>query len=293
MKFNKFYIFAAGVALAMTSCGEGQYWDEASNPAEVYAFPKPTETLSVPADGVAPSTYEITVMRNTSGAAVTVPVIFSEVNSSGQEVSVGLLSGADEVTFPAGSNKAVYTINIADGLSAGTTYYAKISLEDPEVADNQTQVDVNPNNKTFTFSISQAINWTAAGTAEAVSDWVGNTDPISIPVQYASNVVLSGGMKLYRLVSPYWVMEPDYAEEGYNLQFYVDADNNAASFPSWQSMGEFQQGYEFFIGCPASMGCSFTNDGDVYTLNGYIAYGEGAPQAYYSPEVLVFQWSAN
>ena len=173
MKVNKFYIFAAGVALAMTSCGEGQYWDEASNPAEVYAFPKPAETMSVPADGVAPSTYEITVMRNTSGAAVTVPVIFSEVNSSGQEVSVGLLSGADEVTFPAGSNKAVYTINIADGLSAGTTYYAKISLEDPEVADNQTQVDVNPNNKTFTFSISQAINWTAAGTAEAVSEWVG------------------------------------------------------------------------------------------------------------------------
>lgn len=287
MKLNKITAsFAAFAALAMVSCSEGQYWDEASNPAQVCAFAKPAESLSIPADGTIPSTYEVTVSRSTNGAESTVPVTFKS-NSP-------LLTGAESVTFPAGSTSATYTINIASGVKAGLTYTAQLTLGQPEDAITH----VKEENLVYTFNLSQVLvlDWQDKGTALTYSySWVGNDDPIEIPVQEAVNWP-TDGQRLMRLVSPYWYLEPEYCEEGHNIQFYLDDNGDALGmYAAYQYIGESDpdNGY-FYFGCPAAYGGSFQNQGNLFVMSGVIGTAASATATTASPgwyETLAFQWS--
>lgn len=287
MKLNKITAYtAAFAALALASCTEGKYWDEASNPGEVYAFSKPAETVSVPASEEIPSSYEVVVSRNGSGAAVSVPVKFTAAQGS-----ENVLSGASEVNFEAGSNSAVYTINIAPGAKAGVNYAASLQLAQPEDA----LLHVNANNLKFSFSLSQVLvlNWVDKGSALTYSDWAANSEPVQIPVQEATNWPVDG-QRLMRLVSPYWYLEPDYADEGYNIQYYLDSEGNAAGmYAVYQEMGEeYEEGVPFWFGCPANYGGYFTNEGNIYTMSGVVGYGTSATSV--SPgwyETIMFQWS--
>ncbi|MDE6299764.1 MAG: hypothetical protein K2M10_09000, partial [Muribaculaceae bacterium] len=273
-------------------CGEGKYWEEPPRPLNVYAFAKNTESLVVPASETAPSSFDVTIRRNNPTDEVVLPLTFEEVDGQGNPVSLEVLSGPSEVVFEKGSLTATYTISIDNEMIVGgSNYSATITIDPTNATEYETQIKEDSDNLIFTFSISQAINWVSAGTASTMSAMFENEDPVDVPVEYASNVPLANGNKLMRLVSPYWYVDPESVKSGYNLQFYVDKDNNAVSFPSWQWIGFVLQGYDFFIGCPASQGCTFTNDGATFTLEGMFAYGSGAPQAYYDYETLIFTWS--
>lgn len=287
MKLNKITVYAAAfVAVALASCTEGKYWDGVSNPGDVYAFAKPAETVNIPASENIPSSYDVIISRNNSGAATSVPVTFTPAKGS-----ESVLSGASEVAFEAGSNSAVYTINIASGAKAGVNYSATIQLAQPQDA----VVHVNANNLKFSFALSQELilNWVDNGVALTYSDWAKNADPVEIPVQEATNWPVDG-QRLMRLVSPYWYLEPDYAAEGYNIQYYLDSDGNAAGmYANFQKMGEdYEEGVPLWFGCPANYGGYFSNEGAIYTMNGVVGYGTSATSVtagWY--ETIMFQWS--
>ncbi|WP_052356220.1 hypothetical protein [Bacteroides timonensis] len=90
----------------------------------------------------------------------------------------------------------------------------------------------------LTFKVMRDYNWIDAGTALVTSAWVGNTQPIEVPVQKREGVTENGSNNLYRLYSPYFIMEPEYCPtEGASIQFYVDDKFNAVELPELQAMG--------------------------------------------------------
>lgn len=89
-----------------------------------------------------------------------------------------------------------------------------------------------------TFKVMRDYTWTDAGKALVTSAWVGNTQPIEVPVQKREEISGSGSAQLYRLYSPYFIMEPDFCpHEGSSIQFYVDSNFNAVELPDVQGMG--------------------------------------------------------
>lgn len=269
-------------AVALTSCSEGQYWDGPENAGEVYGFMKPAETISVPADGTMPSTITVSLSRNNAGPEATVAV----------KCSSHTLTGPSTVTFPAGSASVDYVLTVPEGLKPGKTYTDTVSVELPK----ESLVHVNKNNLKCIINISQVLvlNWVDKGTAATLSGWAQNTEPISIPVQEATNYP-EDNVRLMRLVSPYWHLEPEVAEEGANIQFLLDKDGNAVSmYSAWQYMGEYDSdnGY-FYFGCPAAYGGSFTNEGAIFVMNGVVGtapkLGSSVSPGWY--ETLQFSWS--
>lgn len=288
MKLNKICYLAVGLVLAMTSCKEGQYWDAASNPDTVYAFPKAAATISLlPADEV-PSTYTVMITRNIAGPAVTLPVTFT-TNSE-------LLSGADEIVFEAGKLSALYTINIENDIEIGDKHTVTITLEEQEADASKTEVILPEANHKFTFTIGKDYTWQTVGEAYCMSSFAGNEEPAKVPFQQAKEYTTDGN-KLIRLLSPYYAMDPDYSEEGANIQFILGADNSAvAYYPAWQYTGESDSNGYYFLGAPEAYGCSFTNDGDVYTLDGIEATaaspnGGSLSLAYYDTFMFQLVWN--
>ncbi|MDE7443393.1 MAG: hypothetical protein K2M65_04450, partial [Muribaculaceae bacterium] len=132
--------------------------------------------------------------------------------------------------------------------------------------------------------------WENAGSAQVVSDWVGNMgdgetvapSPIGVPVQRATNYVGNG--QLYRLNSLYYYLEPDYAEEGYGIQFVLDTDGNPVKLnPAIQMMGESDPSYgDFALGCwgDGANNTFFTKDGDTYTIEAQVLCNDGTTSWY-------------
>lgn len=269
MKLNKILAsFAAVAALGLVSCSEGQYWNEASNIGDVYLFAKPAQTLTVAADDAVPSVFNVTVTRTQAGAAQTVDVEFASENPE--------LSGPASVTFEAGSITAVYPIRIdAEKIRAGLKYKATLSLAQPK----DVLLHANAGNLEFTFNLSQilVLKWEKIGTAYTLSQWAGNEDLVAIPVEECKNdPSVPEGVHYLRLVSPYYYLEPDYAQEGYNIGFYLDEDWNALEMAEdWQYMGEYddENGY-FYFGCPEKYGAQFINQGNIYLMAGVVGTAE-------------------
>lgn len=271
--------------LGLASCSEGQYWNEPSAPGQVVAFAKPAETLNIEADAEVPAVYEVTVSRNEAGAALTVPVAF--------ESSSDVLSGPESVTFEAGCLTAKYPISIASTADILTPYTATLTLEQPEDA----LLHVNAKNLTFSFNFQRTITfeWADAGMSELYSvAWVENEEGVQVPVEECTNWPVAGE-RLFRLVSPYWYLEPEYAEQGYDIAFVTDDSGNALRmYSDWQYMGEVNEGEYYFFGTPAAYGCTFTSDGNHYTMDGVVGYaasltGSIAPGWF---ETLEFLWDA-
>ncbi|MDE6335950.1 MAG: hypothetical protein K2L34_05225 [Muribaculaceae bacterium] len=282
MKLNIFKsaLFLLAIAI-FGSCSEGKYWDEPSNPGNVYAFVKPAETISVPTDGDFPSTVNVTVSRNSSVGNVSVPVVFKS-NSE-------LITGPATVEFADGSLTSTYVISLGDGLEIGVDYTANLSLEQPK----DVLLQVNSKNLSYAFKISKALSWVSAGKAAVFSDWGGNEEAAEIAVEIASNYP-SSELRLCRLVNPYKTLDPDYTSDAANLEFFITNDGNAAGMRyNWQYIGQYDEenGYYFF-GISEANGGSFTNEGDEYIMNGFMAYGATAskPDGIGWYETLSFTW---
>lgn len=282
MKFNILTIAAA--SLLMASCSEGRYWSEPEHVSNVYAFAKPAVNLSIAATEEFPTSYEVTVSRNNSGAEVTIPVTFAS--------NTPLITGENSLTFPAGSSETKYVFHLASGMKAGVSYKAAVTL----AADSTGMlVNLPEDNLGFSFNLSKVLvlQWADRGVAKTVSQWAGNETAIDIPIQEALNYP-DESVRLMRLVSPYWYLEPEYADKGYDLMFFLDKEGNAKSmYQNWTYIGEEEQGEYIFFGCPASVGGYFINEKDYFYMNGFMASGSSpsTPEKIGWYETIMFQWT--
>ena len=299
MKINKIALSLLGVAaLMLGSCSEGKYWNEPSNRGEVYAFPKPSENVRIPAEDEVPDYYEVKITRSIPGDAVTIPVTFTGDKE-------GVLSGGSDVTFEKGAYTANYRINIDKSLMEdGFDYTASLSVEQPE--DVMTQV--NANNLKMQFTIRHILNliWEPAGTAMAYSaGWLemSASDAVEVQVEKATNYP-NARYDMYRLVSPYWHMDPEYAQEGYDIQFicYKGSSYRGYGLPEEDQNTGMIDALE--DGTPVNIfilaeGAKCRNTGTSYTISGTVGYratsaGEAdAIEKTEATESLRFTWKHN
>lgn len=276
MKFNKSMIFMAMLAVTsmFASCSEGQYWDEYTEEGATYSFNSVSSSLSYkPADTV-PSEVTVTVIRKDAGAAETLPVTV--------EISGTALSAPAEVSFEAGKASAEYVISVGE-IATGTTHTAKISFDKELVSVS--------GNSSYTLTMKKDYTWEAAGSCIMASDWAQTKAEVDI--EKAKEYT---GGHLYRLVSPYYVLEPNYCPKpGYHVQFYLDESYEPAGLPRLQDIGEASSkggNYHLFYFADGSYGCAFTREGDVFTINAVWAYGPvDGSYGLYTYATEMFKWT--
>lgn len=276
MKFNKSMIFMAMLAITamFASCSEGEYWDGYTEEGAKYSFNSSSSSYNYKPADTAVSEVTITVVRKEAGAAETLPLTV--------ETSSDVLSAPAEVTFEAGQASAAYTIAVGE-IPTGTTHTATVSF-DSELASVS-------GISSYTLTIKRDYTWEAAGSCIMTSYWAGVRDEISI--EKAKEY--TGGY-LYRLVSPYYVLEPNYCPKpGYHVQFYLDENYEPAGLPRIQDIGEassYGGNYNLFYFADGSYNCAFTREGNVFTINAVWAYGpvDGSYGLYdYATEI--FEWT--
>jgi len=265
--------------LALTSCSEGKYWDSPeSYGVDSYAFAKPALTVEVPAEEDMPTVYNVPVSRSEAGEEVTVDVKFT--------TKTECLSGPSTVTFKKGELIAEYPISIDptlidDGFSYGATI-ALFKQVETEGKDGATVInDVVITKLDFNISHELILVWEDAGIAKASSTFAGNTEPVDIPVQVASNYP-DKKKSLYRLVSPYWYLDPENGTEGHNIEFlcFKGSAYKADSLPEgWQSIGindVDENGFpvKLFIGMPEDSESSFKSSKTKYSIKCAIGFSE-------------------
>ena len=280
MKKISYAIMASVAILTLGSCSEGQYWNEPADKGNVVAFTKPAVNLSIAADATAPSSYEVTINRSQSQSEQTVDVTFETKDTK-------VLSGPSSVTFKAGENTATYVITIGE-IIPGVNYAATLSVKNPEDALTHVAAD----NLKFNFNLTQQLTWTAAGTA-SVTETLFSQGAFSVDMQVEEGNWPVAGQRLFRISNLYHNFFPEDMESGTELRFYTDDEGNALSmYQPWSYIGYVEDGEYFFFGCPAAYGGSFTNEGNVYIMNGVAGTagtltGEVSP-AYY--DTIAFQW---
>jgi hypothetical protein len=190
---------------------------------------------------------------------------------------VNLFTIPQTVIFAKGEYEKMLRIAVvAEDMVPGKTYSFNLTLEEIASLSGVTSTAV---------SVGLKLEWVAAGTADIDSDWAGEF--ATIPVERAV------GTDIYRLVSPYWYLEPDYCpDQGYHVMFEVDANYDAVYlYPS--NIGEVASNGSWFLVCNGyeAYGCSFTNTGNVYIIDGLWGRGPNSDNltlAYYAYEV--FEW---
>lgn len=233
-----------------------------------------------------PTAIAVEVTRPEAGAAVDVTVLFATTDET-------IFSGPATVSFAAGATSATYLIRVnPENLNLGETNQVTLALDEPENA----LLSPDEKNLTYTLNFKLDYSWISVGTAACQSAWVGNIgDPIEVPVQEAKEYGDESGQRLFRLVNPYYVMEPKAAEKGYNIQFLTTASGEAVKLtPNWQEIGEEDKnGNWFYIGTGYGT-CSFFSEGNDYTIDGVMAYTEGRDGAglyLYDFETFAFTWT--
>ena len=186
--------------------------------------------------------FKINIGRNNAKEATTLTYTIVDED--------GVFELPSSITFAAGETLAEIEVDFS-ALDLGLT--AKLTLELNE--DDSYIYGLSA----VTIMVSRDYKWVSAGVVEMTSGWAGTT--AEIKVQHAE------GTGIYRLISPYFVLEPDYADEGYHLMFELDEDYNAFKCYNRQLIGETNSdglAIEFFN---AGFGDTFTNNKNIFTFN--------------------------
>jgi hypothetical protein len=219
-------------------------------------------------EGIAFLTAESEILAAPTETSVTYKIVRSNVNG---RLELPIVADYDEAVFTLPS-----TVVFEDGAgTAGIT----IPLEKTElgVAYPITLSVDSVKSSPFGFfkttvSVMRDYNWLSAGVAEFYSSWVGNEEGIDVKIEHAEGTNPSR----YRLVSPYYVMEPDYCPKpGYHLVFELDENQNALHFFDGQKIGEADPDYGEIFFFSSEDDDTFTNDGNVFTILGWFYVGAG------------------
>lgn len=155
------------------------------------------------------------------------------------------------VVFEDGSGIATLTIPLENTI-LGTTYPITLAFD---------KVKASPFGYfETTINVMRDYLWLPAGVAEMTSAWAGATADVGIEQADGASPAR------YRLVSPYFELEPDYCEPGFHLVFELDENHNALNFFDGQKIGETYDGDILIFYAVA--GDTFTNNGNVFTIMG-------------------------
>lgn len=127
-------------------------------------------------------------------------------------------------------------------------------------------------NDSIKLNVSRDYTWLEAGVVSFNSGWAGVTEDVKI--QKAKE-----GNGLYRLVSPFYILEPDYAPNpGYHIEITLDENYNAVSLPNrLTDIGETSSsGGWWYLYWNTEQYGAFYNTGNVYTIEGAWASTDSA-----------------
>lgn len=261
MKLYKSFLFTAlAVTAALaTGCSDEAQWD-AFPQESAYSFAQASNNYSyVPTDEI-PSSFEVKVYRSNTNGQVVLPLV---VDYSGNVLSTG-----DSVVFENGNNEATCVIEVENPV-VGQTETMTIAID----TTAQAYVTSPTGNMSLSFNFTLDYTWVAAGSCLFTSGWAGTEATLEIQKasEYAGN--------LYRIMSPYYVLEPDYCPNpGYHLQFELDENYEPLTMPKFQNIGEESNGggYWTFYYNAAAEYCAFLREGTVFYLYGAWAYGDAS-----------------
>lgn len=286
MKFNKLFISLACIAtMSFVACEdyEDDYMAGELSEGIGLAFDAQTKSVKLlPSD----TKFNVPLHRVNASSAASYNVKIVKVDSISAVDPFCIVPST--VSFAAGESTKNLTVDLAEGCSLQTTYNLVLALEG--------EVDNPYTSGSIESSVSVVIDytWVSAGSVMMTSGWAGTSARINL--QKAKE-----NPNLYRLVSPFYVLEKDYCDlgEGYHIQFYLDDDYNAVSLPLAQNIGESSSKggvwnlYYTTEGSFASY-CSFTNANNVYTISGIWAYGdESLGYSPYNTASESFVWDVN
>lgn len=180
------------------------------------------------------------------------------------------------VVFEDGKGTATLSIPL-EKLELGITYTVQLSFD---------SIKSSPFGyfKT-TLNITKDYIWSSAGVAEMYSSWAGNSEGIDVNIEYAEG----SNPSRYRLISPFYKLEPDYATTGFHLVFELDASHNALNFFDDQRIGEtYENSNDICFFSSARYGDTFTNEGNEFTVLGsFFVIGVGSWGQ--MPEVFIWK----
>lgn len=305
MKLNKIALSAIALgAFALSSCSPGKYWDEPSSISpDALAFYNPSEVVQIPVDGTFPSTTTVKISRSNPDVELTIPLVEGKIknltaadkeNLEPNQIlvqqegvdepvvvntpavvytpkSAELSTTQTEVKFPKGSYVGEIVLDVDTELvEPGYSYEATFTLALP----SDVNVSEESANLKCNFTIKQEVElvWEAAGTATLTSSLVGNSTPVEVPVEVASNYP-DKKYVLYRLVSPYAALDADVAE-GFNIEFLCNRGSvrrAASAVEGWQQTGLTTVGEDgitenIYLGSQTDITSSFKNQNKRYIL---------------------------
>jgi hypothetical protein len=288
--YNKFSIILIATFLLIFASCEETVTREPSPVQEggtqaYFSEENSTSRLFLPADA---TVFAITVGRQNTQGRVTVQLLVNDKES--------VLVLNESVTFEEGQALAEIEVDFsAMELGQSTTLDLAIKEETDRYFYGLS---------TLSIKILRDYNWVDVGIAE-FDDLVWTEEKADVLIQQAV------GTELFRLVEPYSEVflalddtDPDIEKcRGKYLNFYLDttfvtgADDkkyrscNAVKLPSGvQDLGLGIYGYGFYWalpGEPYAGYCSFTNYGNIYTIEGIVSDLAGAPLASYP---YIFTW---
>lgn len=249
----------AAVSVLFTACSDDGYWDGYAIQEDTYSFAQSAINYSLTVEDEL-SEISVKLYRNHTAGEVTLPLNIEIDNTL-------MTPRSESVTFADGSGTAELIIDVDNSaIELATTYSASVSL----IIDGETLTEDNlsiTGPSSCAISLKRDYTWQNAGYVIMSSNWASVEAEILVQQAMEYN---TDGNKMYRLVSPYYYLEPDYCPNpGYHLQFIVAADGTAVSVPVWQNIGEVYSGdYYYYLYCNPAQGHSFTNNGNEYAITG-------------------------
>ncbi len=236
--FKYAFVFVAS-ALALTACTDDYEYDAPAPYQGLYITGEQSSFTFTPADE--DQSFNVKVVRPQGGNAETISL----------ESDNELFDVPESITYEAGQTEAEFTVHCA--LEPGQAETLNITL--PEGS-----YDLNYFSGTFTITVNCDYVWEEAGSATLYSELLiygfGMQPVEDVPVWHAV------GTQMYRLKSAY--------RNGYDIDFYVDDDYNADYLPADQDTGLTYSGSTFHLYYYPAYGNTFTNEGNVFTMNVYI-----------------------
>jgi hypothetical protein len=271
--YNKFsVILAAALYLTLAACTEEVLRD--ASPAQdggVQAYIPETNRASRSFLPDAPTTFTVTIGRQNTTGRVSVPLSLTEEKGR-LKFENGVAIKDTAITFEDGKALVELVVDFSK-MALGESTSLKLAIKN----DADRYLYGLPE---YNITVERDYKWVDVGKVTFYDGfWTGET--AKIPVQQAA------GTQLFRFPNIYSEIflaldptDPDIeACRGYHLQFYLDTTYTDASkkyrsckadsLPSGdQDLGIGMYGYIFLWGGSYASSCAFTNDGNVYTING-------------------------
>lgn len=249
---NYLVVLIAGLVTMLTSC-------DTDNEGTIYtptlpevSFFSEQQSKTIPLEETAVDMNIRVVRGNTSDTyTVNYKATISDANAFSDESN-------GSITFVEGEGTAFIVLKGKD-LEIGKTYTIDLALSDENKKDMSDR-----GISSTTVTVMRDYNWVDAGTVLYSEVDFGLGD-VEVPVQRAE------GFNQYRLPDLYYNLtggEDDEVEAGCHLQFTLDDDYNAVSIVPVASFIDLGVGYYLYYDPEKySDYCSFTNEGNKYTMN--------------------------